>query len=191
MEDYTTQLLKKRNGKSSGISRRKFLIGLSALGALGLAWYGGKKAIGKIDQLAKPYEKVRILTANDKVPVRDYGVAHMREFPATYAEFRGTVFQLYPLDAQNGDAPEKLICKANEQYNGGIAIKGDLADRALDLFKVLQKNKLEGLVENEIKSFAFKIPPTPLIHAGKIYQIPAVTAYASLDDVLSTYKRQQ
>ena len=64
--------------------------------------------------------------------------------------------------------------------------------RAEDLFNVVNtKGNLDGLVEGEIKTIRTRIPATPIVKEIYPYQVPVKTAYASLNQILSTYKRQQ
>ena len=173
---------------TSNITRRQFLQGASILGGLALIGYGVKEGIYS----PPTQEQIKVLITKTDFYKHNQDAPPLKlRLPVKYVEFRGKVFVLYPIEARNGDSPLSLIYRANSLYNPDKNIKGDLGDRASDLFNILSKNELEGLVINQIKNFSFKVPPTPLIHAGKRYQVPTVTAYSSLDDVLSTYKHQQ
>lgn len=170
-------------GRGVDNSRRNFLLGLSALAGFGAIMYGNK-GLEFLDEISRPAEELRALQATEQIPKQD---GHYR-VSRKYVEFRGTVFEIHPTMPEDGDGPERLVRKANLQYNGGAPIRGDLGDRALDLFNILQKNKLQ-LEEGQIKNFKFKTPSTPTILRGRQYLVPTVTAYGSLNDVLTTYKR--
>jgi len=165
----------------SVMSRRILLTGGGALiVALGLKY--GKN----LDtDLLSSEEKVNFLKTKAAYLQRQ-GAPLKFKVPKTFVEFRGNVFELYPSKANYEDGPLALIHGVNRQYNQDLPIKGDLANRALDLFNMISQNrdKLGELVENEIKSFRFKHAPTPKIKAGATYETPVYTAYGSLNEII-------
>jgi|SRR3989338_3672228 len=189
MTAYKRKLLNKRiigspDNAESGISRRRLLIsGGALLVALGLG-YVAYEGFNKLDSLLSE-EETNVLKTRADLYLHNKGEPVKFNVPRTYVGFRGDVFELITARAKAGDGPLALIHRVNEQYNQGAPIKGDLAYRALDLFNIILQNKqqLDEVVNNEIKSFRFKVEPTPLIKSGSIYEVPAYTGYGSLKDI--------
>ena len=175
--------------QKGGITRRQ-LLGVAATLGLATAAYGAYRRLDQIDSLLSPEEEINVLKTETDIYMHNQDGPLKFRKPATYIEFRGTIFELYPVEAkkdENGknSSPSALVYEAHALHSPDIRIRGDLADRALDLFNILSQNqpRLKGLPQNKIKNFKFKNAPSPIVKSGENYEVPVYTAYASLKDI--------
>ena len=140
------------------MSRRKLLAilstaaaGIGAAGALGQAYRSGA-----LDGLLNPEETINILSLGSD-PNSDY------------AEFRGSTFKFYPIQARVQDnGVLGMVYRANARY-GSVPIKGDLATRATDLFSMINTSNLDIAQKGTFKA---KYQGTVGIQDGQTYNVP-------------------
>ena len=139
--------------------------------ALDKAMYGEHLSITKIKQ--------DMIFGNKGDPIRE-------RVPIHYVEFRDSIFQLYPIKAEQNDNVGKLVERAHSTYNPGIPLKSHELQRAVDLFNFLHENPhtLDRVVENEIKSVQYQSAKTPGIQPIERYTVPVLRNYKSLEDLM-------
>lgn len=180
-----------KNAKNKGGITRRQLLGIASILGTATAAFGAYRGLEKLDSLLSPEEEVSLLRIDQDIYVHNQESPFKFKQPVTYAEFRGTIFKLYPVEAKkdkNGKnpSPSSLIHEAHSLHNPEIRIRGDLADRALDLFSILSQNerKLKSMgIGDKIQSFRFKNAPSPFIRNDETYEVPVYTAYTSLTDI--------
>ena len=157
--------------------------GIAAAAGLTASTYTAKKLYSK--------EKVRMSLARGDIYVPGpKSIAKTRHI-VPYVEFSETVFILVPVVAKESDGALSLVHRANESYNSDVKIKGDLANRTVELFSMLYENQslLKTLEQGKILDYSFKLAPAPDLFPNTLYKVPVSTNYKSLEEAIAQNKK--
>ena len=139
------------------VSRRSLLgYALGGTAALGAVAYGLRSGLLTLDSIFDTEENVRLFDLPDNPSLR-------------YAEFRGSTFRFYELQATDKDiGVYDLVFRANKIY-GRTPIKGNLAKRAAELLSILDRNNVDISRDTTLK---LKYKEMSGVVSGRKYQVP-------------------
>jgi|SRR3989338_5367552 len=176
--------------KEKRVGRRRLLYTLGG-GLVVLALYKGAMKGSEYagDFLDRVFYDETVTFTGIKRDVINHNSVSKNPSPAIipYAQFRDSVFQIYPIRAINGDmGPGDLIQRANVTYNPGRRLQSPDMETSVDLFNFLHHNphNLRQIVENEITKVPYAASTTPIIELGQRYFVPVLRSYKSLDDLI-------